>query len=219
MRLRIQVILVLFILSSFLTQVSAQEMSSDPEAADLKARVISVTSELKNASFSYSANDSNLELTITLEVWNPYNEDVTSYGSSSCRWTTQTESHIDGDHSIEDQGNICTSDWAPRFFPSGSSSESSLNHIIFVNEDINKIPDGFILVNGQGGTYENTTDNFYGAKIIITSGEISIEYEEYPDDWGQILFTKPVLLDFDFFPFLTIFALLGYVGRKYQFRK
>lgn len=216
MNIRFQVLIVVFMLGTLISHVNAQDLNSDPEASDLKARVVSVTYELKDASYSYSGNDSNLQLTIALEVWNPYNEEVTSYGSSSCRWGTYTVSHFNGFPNVENYGSICTSDWAPRIFPSGKSNEVSLNEVIFVNEDINEIPDGFILINGQGGTYKNVTDNFYGANITISSGGMSIELEDNPDEWGQILFTKAFLLDANIFPFMPIAALLGVIGRKFQ---
>lgn len=196
----------LIFLGSVITQTNADDKQSDPEAANIMARVTDISHEIEYVSFVSSGNHTIINLSVSLEYWNPYIYSVISYGSSSCRWVTTTESFFEQDHYIGNQPNICLADWTPRNTPSGVSNGGSFNQVWFYNVTLQSIPNGFILVNGRGGIFSNTTDIFYGANISIYDGAFSIEFEPLPDNWGNILYYGPI--GYYLLPALVILILI-----------
>jgi hypothetical protein len=168
----------------FIQGASAQNFDDDPEVADIGARVLDVTWEFDE----HSNNESSFHFNITLELWNPYDNELVSYGSSSCRWPAWV-TFSSTEFEIQNSLLTCTADLAPRKYPSGLSNEQSHPDLLFVNSLIDLIPDGILVVNGKGGTYDNSTDNFYGAKVVVTNDTRTVEFEPLPDNWGNILFT------------------------------
>ncbi len=77
-------ILLMTIISSSITH--PQNFESDPEVGDIRSRVIEVTWELDINTHYWSdstINDTFIGFRVELELWNPHNRDLVSYGSSS----------------------------------------------------------------------------------------------------------------------------------------
>jgi hypothetical protein len=200
MRYIFSTILICLLIISFTHQlVEAEDNNwiSDPEVKDMKARVVDISwnaLDRFDIRTEDGTNDTLISFDIELEIWNPYNQELVSYGSSSCRWNTHLKINADLDlqsdnsMTVENYGETCTDDLSPRRYPIGLSTEVSHPEILLINQSL--LPDSNILVGGEGGTFTNKTDNFYGANMTIINGESSFIVEPVPSKWGEILYDK-----------------------------
>lgn len=201
-----------------LPTVSADDLQTDPEFSELKARVkdVYIDKQPKHKGDDVSMDETSFIVIVTIEVWNPYNTEIVSYGSSSCRWDASLVIELDNNYTIEILGVICTADYSPRSFPPGLSNETSSPSFLVLNEYLDEVPDGQIVINGLGGTYENKTDNFYGALMTVTNHSYSIKFEEIDRNWGSILYDKNAFLTLSYnviLLFPTVFSLALYKKR------
>jgi hypothetical protein len=193
---------------------TAQDYRSDPEVKDIRTRVVDVSFEIDIHQYVFDgepSNETEISFLILMELWNPHDRELVSYGSSSCRWPAQLEVPFSSSFDIENYGEACTEDLSPREYPSGLSKETSRPSILFLNQSLDEIPDGSIFINGKGGFYNNKTDLFYGANMTIEDGSISFEYEPKPANWGEILYEKQSKLELDI-SYLSVIATIGGLG-------
>lgn len=207
----------LILLFSVISQVASEDPVSDPEVEELKTRIKDVSYELTFPYYS-DGSDTGIKFTISLEYWNPYDEEFSAYEDHFCIPLIRLDINFVDEYKFRNNQITCTSAYSQWTYPAGISSETTFQEIIIIGNN-GIIPDGYIIINGRDGFYDNSTDNFHGAKMKITSGEILIEYEDYPEDWGQILFTKTVFLEMNIFPIMLITAILGIIGKKLQNRR
>lgn len=190
--MKLQFLLILFglLIFSFYNQsVISQNFESDPEVKEIRSRVVDVSWIIShNENQNLERNESYIQFTVELELWNPHNRELVSYGSSSCRWFSILEIYFAETHEIENSGEACTADYGPRKYPSGLSNETSRPSIVFLNEIIETIPDGNVTISGQGGTFENATDPSYGVGISFFEGVATYNYQPLPQNWGEIIF-------------------------------
>lgn len=190
--MKFQFLLILFglLIFSFYNQsVISQNFESDLEVKEIRSGIVDVSWIISQSEDQYPVrNETYIQFTVELELWNPYNRELISYGSSSCRWFSILEIYFDETHEIKNSGEICTADYGPRTYPSGLSNETSRPSLVFLNEALQFIPNGNITVSGQGGTFENTTDRSYGVSITFDEGVAAFNYQSIPKNWGDILF-------------------------------
>ena len=169
----------------------AQE--SDVEVKDLQISVTDVTYELSD----FNTGDTYLTFLVSLEVWNPYDGEVTDYGSSSC--PIYVEADVEFNHTnYEKIGTACTSDYGPNVFDPGLMNFSTFYDVVFLDEAIVEIPNGQVEINTGTGTYADG-DKLHGAILTFESGELTVEYEDTPPEWGETLFPlRNFELDFNF---------------------
>ncbi|MHA2170136.1 MAG: hypothetical protein ACXADH_16010 [Candidatus Kariarchaeaceae archaeon] len=194
---------------------TAQDYRSDPEVKDIRTRVVDVSFEIEIHQYVFDgepSNETEISFLILMELWNPYDRELVSYGSSSCRWPTQLEVNFSSSLEIENYGEACTEDLSPRNYPSGLSNETSRPSILFLNQSLDNIPDGYILINGMDdGTLDIEIDLFYGVNMTIEDGNISVEHESTPANWGEILYEKQSKLELEV-SFLSVIGAVGVVG-------
>ncbi|MCY3411151.1 MAG: hypothetical protein INQ03_05880 [Candidatus Heimdallarchaeota archaeon] len=198
--------------------VSAQNMDPDSEVVDLQARVtdIGLTWEYHNYTNDEGSQvDTYLEFDLILEIWNPYNHDVTDFGSSSCHWPAGIDPHFNTSLEYENWGQICTDDYSPIVYSSGISEEFSAVTLVFVYTYLEEYPDGNIYVIDANGNFTNNSDPFYGANIRFENGSITIEYEAYPRSWGLILYSDIRWAPHDLTSILIGITMVSLM-RKYQ---
>lgn len=191
-----------------ITVVSGQE--SDPEAEDLRARVTDISWDID----SINPTDLMVEFTISLEVWNPYDGELTTYGSSSCRWYTAINLHLNPSVEYEDY-TACTDDYSPRAYLSGKSDETSTKSLVFMNQSFSNLPDGQYLISAGHNSYRNNSDLFFGLNMTLINGVAEYEYEAYPLNWGSILYSlgPDLRLNSAFLPAFIAVATVAILGR------
>ncbi|MHA2170137.1 MAG: hypothetical protein ACXAB7_09620 [Candidatus Kariarchaeaceae archaeon] len=202
---------------------TAQDFESDPEVKDIRTRVFEVSYQIETHQYSFdgeSPNDTEIRFTILMELWNPYDSELVSYGSSSCRWLSHLDPHFSSPIEMENYGEACTADWGPREHPSGLSNETSHPSILILNQTLDNVPEVTIFINGIGGFYNNKTDLFYGANMTITQNSSFIEYESIPSNWGEILYDKEteskLKLDVSYLPVIAGIGMVGLLHRRIE---
>lgn len=87
MKFRISVVSLVILMTLISFQFTqAQNFESDHEIEDIRSRVVDVTWELDINTDYWSdstINDTFIGFRVELELWNPHNRDLVSYGSSS----------------------------------------------------------------------------------------------------------------------------------------
>lgn len=206
MKVRLVIVLLLLTLVLIHNQaLSAQDFESDEEAKEIRSRILDVSWTIEDRVVQTTEgdlNESRVQFKVDIELWNPYNFELVSYGSSSCRWVTHLETNFPSDVEIENSGVVCTTDYGPRKYPSGVSNETSYREIAFLNRNVttDMIPNGNITITGQGGTFGNSSDPAFGVSIKFLNGTGIPTYQQTPSNWGEILYfteESDALLDLD----------------------
>jgi len=179
----------LLVLSFQISFTVGQDFIDDPEIVDIRVRISEVTWDLTEYQ-STLQNGTFINFNISLELWNPYDEELVSHGSSSCRWLSQIEFSLIDSYETENSGEACTEDYGPRAFPSGLSTETSIPSILILDSIVTTIPDGTFLISDFRGFFGNQSDNSYGLNLTTFSGLGTEMFESIPLDWGEILFSK-----------------------------
>jgi hypothetical protein len=210
----------LFLFLLLVMSTTAQDFESDPEVKDISARVVDVNWEVLTNNYEWmNTNVTFINFNVSLELWNPYNTELISYGSSSCRWNNVAEATLEK-YEYGYIGKMCTEDYGPRAYPSGLSSENEFLSMEIYNATLEEIPQGKYYFSGGHNSFFNQTDVFYGLNLTISEdGNFTKDFEPIRLGWGGVNRTTAQELDFIWVLILPTMLFTKYIKnqKKNQF--
>ncbi|MCE7736726.1 MAG: hypothetical protein GPJ54_17725 [Candidatus Heimdallarchaeota archaeon] len=78
----------ILIFTFFNQTVISQNFDSDPEVKEIRSRIVDVSWNINRMVYTTASdtyNETYVQFEVDLELWNPFDKALISYGSSSCR--------------------------------------------------------------------------------------------------------------------------------------